>query len=227
MTLARPAAAVLVALLAACATRPVDVITVHVFANQPDHPEITAIAEQLKAAGYRHRIRYSETPGGLEIGETLVVHGDSAAAYNRALDLAEFLSTPVHSPRVKREAHGNHQFSARNLGLYIYLPGAERAPELKVRAHLAGSCGERPVDLFLRVDHSYRLERQAWERDYTLVGAGHEGGDWRASGSGYRLRTDSGAEWWLEPPLDTDPADQVYFIRHHPEFDGCRLAEPL
>ncbi|NBB93667.1 MAG: hypothetical protein GVY32_10920 [Gammaproteobacteria bacterium] len=223
----RLAAVLLAAGLAGCATRPVDDLTVHIFSNQPGHAEVRTIAAQLEAAGYRHRVTYAETPGGLEIAETVIVHGDSAQAYNRAQALQALLSTPGGAVRVEREDYGTHHFTAGNLGLYIYLPGARPEPELKIRAHFAGDCNGRPVELFLRVDRSYRLKKQRWENDYTLVSAGSELGDWRPSGSGYDLTTPAEVPWSLEPPLDADPALRVYFMRGHPDFDGCRLAEPL
>lgn len=227
MTLGRLAALGLVAVLAACATRPDDSVTVHIFSNQPDRAEILAIGEQLEAAGYDHRITYAETPGGLEVAETVIVHGDGAGAFNRAQELAARLSQSGDSIRIEREGYGNHHFTAGNLGLYIHLPDPGRGPKLKIRAHFAGDCGGRPVELFLRVDHSYLLERQRWEDDFTLVDAGRELGDWAPSGSGYRLTTPENDVWFLEPPLDADPAMQVFFVRRHPHFDGCRLAEPL
>lgn len=227
MMLRRPVALVLVAFLAACAARPDDVVTVHIFSNQPDHAEILAIGDQLEAAGYDHRITYAETPGGLEVAETVIVHGDSAGAFNRAQELAAMLSKPGDSIRIEREGYGNHHFTAGNLGIYVYLPQPEQEPALKVRAHFAGNCSGRPVELFLLADRSYRLERQRWEDDYTLVDAGEEHGEWAPRGSGYRLATPKEFVWFLEPPLDADPAVQVYFVRQHPDFDGCRLAEPL
>lgn len=223
----RLVAALLVAGLAACASRPTDVVTVHIFSNKPDHPQIRALGEQLETAGYRHRITYAETPGGLEVAETLIVHGDSASAFNRAQALAALLSAPGESIRIQREGHGNHHFTAHNLGLYVYLPEPERVPRTRVRAHLAGTCDGRPVELFLLADRRYRLERQRWEDDYALVDDGSEQGEWAPNGSGYRLTAAEGSTWSLEPPLDADPAVQVYFIRHHPDFDDCRLAEPL
>ncbi|WP_376694788.1 putative periplasmic lipoprotein [Wenzhouxiangella sp. EGI_FJ10305] len=213
--------------LAACATRPADVVTVHIFSNQPDHPEVIALGEQLEAAGYRHRITYAETPGGLEVAETVIVHGDSTSAFNRAQELEALFAAPGDSIRIEREGYGNHHFTAGNLGIYIHLPDSDRKPQLKVRAHLAGTCEGRPLELFLRVDRSYRLERQRWEDDYTLVDAGNERGDWAPSGAGYAMTTSGDAEWSLEPPLDTDPAVNVYFVSGHPDFGGCRLAEPL
>ncbi|WP_376691916.1 hypothetical protein [Wenzhouxiangella sp. EGI_FJ10409] len=227
MTIRRLIALTLVASLAACATRPADVVTVHIFSNQPDHPEVRAAGERLEAAGYRHRINYAETPGGLEVAETVIVHGDSARAFNRAQALEEMLAAPGESIRIEREGYGNHSFTAGNLGLYLHRPEPDQAPKLKVRAHLAGSCKGQPVELFLRVDHSYRLERQRWEDGYTLVDAGSRQGDWTASGSGYELTGPEGDEWFLEPPLDSDPAVNVFFVRRHPDLEGCRLAEPL
>lgn len=217
----------LVAVLAACATRPNDSVTVHIFSNQPDHAEILAIGDQLEAAGYEHRITYAETPGGLEVAETVIVHGDSAGAFNRAQELAALLSEPGDSIRIEREGYANHHFTAGNLGIYVHLPVPGREPVLKVRAHFAGDCSGRPIELFLLIDRSYRLERQRWEDDYTLVDAGSEHGDWAPRGSGYTLTSSQGMRWSLEPPLDADPALQVYFVRNHPQFDGCRLAEPL
>lgn len=216
-----------VAFLAACATRPVDVVTVHIFSNQPDHPRVAAIVEQLASAGYRHRITYAETPGGLEVDETVIVHGDNAGAFNRAQALESLLSEPGESIAIRRGGYGNHHFTPGNLGVYIHLPGDEPTPQLKVRAHLAGTCRSQPVELFLFVDHSYRLDKQRWRDEYTLVDAGAESGDWAASGSGYRLTSTQGREWLLEPPLEADPATQVFFIRGHAHFEGCRLAEPL
>lgn len=221
----------LAAFLAACATRPVDHpggdVTVHIFSNQPAHPHVQSLADRLADAGYRHRITYAETPGGLEVAETVIVHGDGANAFNRAQALQALLSAPGESIEIRREGYGNHFFTAGNLGVYIHLPGAGREPELKVRAHFAGDCGGRALELFLRVDHSYRLVRQRWEGEYTLVAAGSEQGDWSASGSGYVLTSTGGDEWMLEPPLEGDPAVPVYFVRRHPDFDGCRLAVPL
>lgn len=217
----------LAVIVAACATRPADIITVHIFSNQPDHPEVRALGEQLEAAGYRHRITYAETPGGLEVAETVIVHGDSASAFNRAQELEALLAAPGESIRIEREDYGNHHFTAGNLGIYIHLPAPEHKPKLKVHAHLAGTCNARLLELFLRVDRSYRLERQQWEDDYTPVDAGSKYGDWVPSGAGYGMTTAGGADWSLEPPLDTDPAVNVYFVRGHPDFDGCRLAEPL
>ncbi len=227
MRLRQLAALILVATLAACATRPADVVTVHIFSNDPDHPEILAVGERLEAAGYRHRINYAETPGGLEVAETVIVHGDSAGAFNRAQALEELLAHPGESIRIEREGYGNHHFTPGNLGLYLHRPEPDQAPKLKVHAHLAGTCEGTPVELFLRVDHSYRLERQRWEDDYTLVDAGSRHGDWAARGSGYELTGPEGDAWFLEPPLDADPAVKVFFVRRHPELDGCRLAEPL
>lgn len=217
----------LAALLAACATRPVDEVTVHIFSNQPADPLVQAFAERLEASGYRHRITYAETPGELIVAESVIVHGDGANAFNRAQELQSMLSRRGVPARIEREHYANHHFTAGHLGVYIYLPDPEHKPELKVRAHLAGNCGQRPVELFLRVDYSYRLNKQRWKDDYTLEAAGSESGDWRPSGSGYGLETAGGAKWWLEPPLDADLTSQVYFIRAHPDFNGCRLAEPL
>lgn len=218
---------VLALFAAACATRPADDITVHVFSNQPDDPSVAAVADQLEAAGYSHRITYAETPGGLEVAETVIVHGDSAGAFNRAQDLAELIAPPDRSIPIERERYGNHYFTAGNLAVYIFLPGEEPVVEPAVHAHFAGDCEARPIELFLLVDRSYRLERQRWEDDYTLVDTGGEDGDWRPDGSGYRLTTANGRDWFLEPPLDADPAVQVYFIQQHPDFDGCRVAAPL
>jgi hypothetical protein len=219
----------LVALLAACATRPADDVVVHIFSNQPGHADVRAISDRLEAAGYRHRIAYAETPGGLEVAETAIVHGNSAGAFNRAQALADLLAQPGESIRIEREGYGNHHFTAGNLGLYIYMPEAGPDPELEldVRAHLAGHCSDLAVELFLRVDRSYRLTSQRWEGEYTLVDAGDESGDWAPSGSGYGLKTDDGTQWSLEPPLDADPALRVFHARGHPVIDGCRLAEPL
>ncbi|MEE4303618.1 MAG: hypothetical protein V2J19_05645 [Wenzhouxiangella sp.] len=225
--LRRLVALALAALLAACATRPVDDVTVHIFSNQPGDERVQAVGDLLEQAGYNHRITYAETPGGLEVAETVIVHGDGAGAFNRAQELRALLATPGGDIRIAREGYGNHHFTAGNLGVYIHLPAPLREPKLKVRAHLAGDCGERPVELFLRVDRSYRLKKQRWRDEYTLVDAGSEFGEWRPSGSGYGLTTPIGTEWSLEPPLDSDPALRVYFMRGHPEFDGCRLAEPL
>lgn len=227
MRLHRLFALALVAFLAACATRTDDVVTVHIFSNQPDHPRVASIVEDLAAAGYRHRITYAKTPGGLEVAETLIVHGDNAGAFNRAQALEDLLAEPGQSIPIQRGGYGNHHFTPGNLGLYIHLPGDEPAPRLKVRAHLAGTCSEMPIELFLFVDHSYRLDRQRWKDEYTLVDAGAESGDWTASGSGYRMTSSKGREWLLEPPLEADPATQVFFIRRHARFEGCRLAEPL
>lgn len=220
-------ALVLVAALAACATRPSDEVVVHIFSNQPDHAEVRAVGDRLEAAGYRHRIAYAETPGGLEVAETVIVHGDDAGAFNRAQALADLLAAPGESIRIEREGYGNHHFTAGNLGLYVYLPVAGREPELDIRAHFAGDCSGLAVELFLRVDRSYRLTKQRWEGAYTLVDAGKESGDWSPSGSGYGLTSVDGTQWSLEPPLDADPALQVFFVRGHPMLDGCRLAEPL
>lgn len=217
----------LVAWLAACATPPVDELTVHIFSNQPDHPEVLATGEQLEAAGYRQRINYSETPGGLEVAETVIVHGESAGGYNRALALETLLAEPGESIRIERGGYGNHHFTAGNLGLYIHLPEPEREPEPDVQVHLAGTCNRQAVELFLRVDHSYRLPRQRWEDDYRLVDAGSEQGEWVAGGAGYELTSTGDDSWSLEPPLDADPAVNVYFVRGHPDFDSCRLAVPL
>jgi len=216
-----------VALLAACATRPADDVVVHIFSNQPDHADVRALGDLLDAAGYRHRVAYAETPGGLEVAETVIVHGDSADAFNHAQALADLLAQPGESIRIEREGYGNHHFTAGNLGLYVYLPGGASEPELDVRAHLAGDCSDLAVELFLRVDRSYRLTLQRWEGEYTLVDAGGESGDWVPSGSGYDLRRVDGTEWTLEPPLDADPALRVFHARGHPVIDGCRLAEPL
>jgi len=220
-------ALVLASLLAACASRPADVVTVHIFSNQPDHAEVLALGERLEAAGYRHRVTYAQTPGGLEVAETVIVYGDSAGAFNRAQELARMLSSPGGSIRMERKGYGNHHFTAGNLGLYLYLPGGDPMPQLRVHAHLAGTCGQQPVELFLLIDRSYRLEAQRWRDDYTLVDAGNTQGDWAPKGSGYTLTSPSRGRWSLEPPLDADPALQVYFVRDHPDFEDCRLAEPL
>lgn len=223
----RLVALALVVGLAACATRPPDAVTVHIFSNQPNHAEVLAIGEQLEAAGYPHRINYAETPSGLDLAETVIVHGESANAFNRAEELAALLSPPGGSIRIEGEGDGNHRFNDGDLGVYLYLPGPEREPQLKVRAHFAGTCGNQPIELFLLIDRSYRLDMPQWEDDYALVDSGKARGEWVARGSGYVLTTPGGASWSLEPPLDSDPALRVYFVRGHPEFDGCRLSEPL
>jgi hypothetical protein len=220
-------AVALASLLAACATRPGEEVTVHIFSNQPGHPDVLALGERLDEAGYRHRITYTETPGGLEVAETVIVHGDSAGAFNRARSLQALLSAPGESIPIRRGGYGNHHFTAGNLGIYVHRPDSDREPVLKVRAHYAGSCRGHPVELFLLVDRSYRLEQQRWEDEYTLVALEDRHGDWAPSGSGYRLMTADGTSWALEPPLDADPAVQAFFIRNHPDFDGCRLSEPL
>ncbi|HSH26545.1 MAG TPA: hypothetical protein VK972_02050 [Wenzhouxiangella sp.] len=225
--LCRTAALALTAMLAACATRPLDEVTIHIFSNRPDAAPVQSFADRLEAAGFRHRIAYAATPGELEISESVIVHGDGVDAFNRAQELGAMLSGSGISARIERERHANHHFTAGHAGVYIYLPDDGRMPKLKVHAHLAGSCGERPVELFLRVDHSYRLRAQRWGSEYRIVQIGGESGDWQPSGSGYGLKTAGGTEWWLEPPLQGDPASQVYFIRNHPDFSGCRLTEPL
>lgn len=225
----RAAAIALAALaLVACASIGDEAVTVHIFSNQPESEQIARIGDKLDESGYRHRINYAETPGGLDVAESVIAHGDDAGAFNRAQELARLVADVTgETPRIAREDYGNHHFTAGNLGLYVYRHEPDKGPRLKVRAHLAGTCRERPVELFLRIDHSYRLEHRAWRDDYTLVDAGNEQGQWQASGSGYQLHTAAGHDWFLEPPLDGDPAAQVFFVREHPEFDGCRLAEPL
>jgi hypothetical protein len=222
-----PVVVCLAAVLAACATRPADDLTVHIFSNEPAHPRVQAVTDALDAAGYAHRITYAKTPGDLDVTETVIVHGDSAQAYNHARALAELLEDESGRPRIERAEYGNHYFSPGNLGLYLYRPGAPREPERAVHAHLAGDCGGRPVELFLYVDRSYRLTHQAWEGDYTLVEGGQEDGTWQPEGAGYRLDGPDEDHWTLEPPLDGDPALTVYFIAGHAPFDGCRLAAPL
>lgn len=225
----RLAAIYLAAGLAGCATSSVGDLTVHVYSNQPGHADVLAVADQLEAAGYRHRITYAEPPGGLDAAETVIVieHGDSAGAHKQAGELEALLSSPGERFRIQREHAGSRDFTAGKPGLYIYLPQAGREPELRVRAHFVGTCDGNAVQLFLFIDASYRLERRRRKGDSLLVDGGREGGDWSPDGSGFRLSSADGIDWALEPPLDDDPALRAFFVRRHPDFEGCRLAEPL
>src|SRR5699024_4974782 len=172
----RLVAPALAALLAACATRPAGEVTIHILSNQPAAAPVQTFAEQLEAAGYRHRLTRAESPGELEVAEAVIVHGDGADAFNRAQELEAMLSRSGVSARIERERHTNHPFSPDHARVYIYLPEARQVPKLKVHAHLAGHCGERSVELFLRVDRSYRLNARRWQGEYALVNAGSESG---------------------------------------------------
>jgi hypothetical protein len=230
MRLRAPAACLLALLAAACATRTEQTVTVHVFSNAPGAERVDRVTRLLEAAGYPHHIRYAKTPGGLNVEESVVVHGDGAAAFNRAQALARLLEREAGiTPRIAREAYGNHHFTRGHLGLYLYLPGqAGTEPELEVSAMFVGTCAERALDLRLFVGGLYTLQLQRWRGEFELVSEGVEHGRWTPRGAGYDLVSEAGADWTLEPQIGrADPIQRVVFVRQHPQLDGCRLAEPL
>lgn len=214
-------------LLGGCASRP-DPVTVHVFSNQPGHPVMERIALALDEAGFSHRISYRETPGGLEVAESVLVHPDDAAGYNHAQRVAAVVLDELGvEPEIKTRGYANHSFTGGNLGLYVFRPGAAGAPGEQVAGRYAGSCGEHSVELILFDSGRFRFELARWREDRLE----HESlpareGTWSEAEQGLILETVNGRRWtgrW-QPGYGNG---RLLVLDAPAEARDCRLQQPL
>lgn len=215
-------------LLLACSGSERDPVTVHVFSNRPDHPDVAATLESLDAAGYAHRVEYLDIPGGLELGETAVVYPETAAAHNRAQCVARAVSAAWdQDPVIRRRGYGNHAFTPGNLGLYLFLPGPDTGESLPgVRERLAASCGDWTVELAFLDNRRFRMDLDRWvEAGMRFEPHAWHAGRWRSEGGDYLLASDGGPAWRLR--RDPDAGSPVWRADGPPEIAGCGLRRPL
>lgn len=217
------------AALCACAGRQVEPVTVHVFSNQPEHGMVAEISADLDAGGFGHRINYRETPGGLEVGETVLVHPDDATGFNHGQQVAAIVTRHLgREPAIKSTAHGNHNFTRGNLGLYIYLPGAGTVDDGEEVAEIyAGSCGEHSLTLTLMASGGFSLVLERWDaEELRHQPVATRQGEWSDHDDGLRLETIDGEIWTgrLQPGYRDRP---LLILDGPAEARQCRLQQPL
>jgi hypothetical protein len=222
--------AFLLLILAACSGRVGEPVpTVHIFSNQPDHPGIEALVDALDQAGFEQRISYRETPGGLEVGETVLVHPAGVRGFNQGQQLVGLVSESLgQRPETKTPGHGNHVFTAGNLGLYIYFEGRpENSVIVRLHKQFAGSCGPFGATLSLFDDFHFDLEIERWDGSRLVFDAyrRHQG-SWQGDGSTLALDSVDGQSW--SGPIEERFSNQPVLTLDGPdELAGCRLMRPL
>ena len=223
---------IVASLASACAGRAADRVTVHVFSNQPDHPQLLLLVDALEQAGHQHSIRYQETPGGLVVGETVMATGAGFAAHKQGLAIAGLVQDQLGSqPRLAAQSYGNHRFTAGNIGLYVHLAGEggnARTSDSKLQDIFAGTCRGRALDLMLFDDGRFQLELNRWrDGGYELEHEATWSGRWgRIEGQDTSLEFVGEQGRWRARMVRH--ADQPWLELHDLEaLAGCSLIRPL
>jgi hypothetical protein len=215
-------------LVTGCGGRVEPGVTVHVFTNQPGAAVVAAIAEDLYAAGFERRIVYDEVPGGLEIGETVLVHGDVGRALFVGREVASVVSERLgESPVIRQRNLGNHHYTAGNLGLYLYLSEAEpTSPARLVDQFATVACRDRMIELKLFASGEFKLTADRWIDDgVELEPVANWSGQWQQRDRDLVLQIDD--DKWIAP-VEFGPGGQDQFRLPGPaSLQDCLLRRPL